>query len=309
MKNVLMVGFGSIARKHLQALNSIEEGFNVYALRSKPESTIEPGVQNIYHLEELSIKIDFAIISNPTFLHAKFINLLLAKDIALFIEKPPLDSLKEARVLTAKIAEKGIQTYVACNLRFHPCLHFIKAHLSKNPQRKINEVNIYCGSYLPSWRQDQDFRKVYSANKEMGGGVHLDLFHEIDYAHWLFGAPIASQCVKRSSSSLEMNAIDYANYQLNYNGFVASVILNYYRKDTKRKMEILFEDETWEIDLVNHNITNESNELIFKIDDFTINQTYQYQMQYFVDCLNENEMPMNTFIESIETLKTCLCDE
>jgi predicted dehydrogenase len=309
MTNVLIVGLGSIARKHLKALRSINPNISIYALRSKDSASPEEGVFNVYDLESLPVKVDFAIISNPTSLHYKYIRLLMAKSIALFIEKPPLNSLLHTTELENEIADANIINYVACNLRFHPCIQYLKDFLTQNPLKRINEVNIYCGSYLPEWRLDSNFRDSYSAVAAMGGGVHLDLFHELDYSHWIFGDPVEVSCVKRHVSTLDIDAIDYANYLLTYKDFAASIILNYFRRDSKRTIEILFEEETWNVDLLKCQITSSKGTVLFNEESFTIGDTYKNQMEYFIDCLRENRMPMNTFAESLKTLKTCLCNE
>ena len=53
----------------------------------------------------------------------------------------------------------------------------------------INEINVYCGSYLPDWRPETNYKNIYSSYKNKGGGVHLDLFHEVDFIYWIFGNP------------------------------------------------------------------------------------------------------------------------
>jgi len=306
MSNVLIIGFGSIAKKHLTALRSLADTFQVYALRSDRNAAEEAEVENVFDFNVLDIPIDFAIISNPTSLHEHYINELAARKIAMFIEKPPISSLKNADSLVQKIKDATVINYVACNLRFHPCIQFTKNFITAHPEKRVNEVNVYCGSYLPDWRPNLDFREVYSANAEMGGGVHLDLFHELDYVHWIFGKPLEVNCTKRSSSSLKINAVDYANYTLTYSGFTTSILLNYYRKDPKRCMEILFEEETWFVDLLNNSITNDKGSTVFKDGEFRMSDTYQNQMIYFIQCLKENKMPMNCLDEALDTLKTCL---
>lgn len=309
MMNILIVGLGSIAKKHIIALNSLSAKFKIYALRSGKDDEAQEGIMNVYDIKDLTERIDFAIISNPTRFHDQSIRLLLEKGINLFIEKPPVSSMDSAFSLIEEIKKKGIKSYVACNLRFHPCLQYLKTFLVKNPTKRINEVNVYCGSYLPDWRPNKDFRTFYSTNPEMGGGVHLDLFHELDYIHWIFGCPLNARCLKTNHSSLNIKSIDYANYMLEYEGFTTSVVLNYYRREAKRSIEILFEDETWTVDLIKCSISNGSEEMILQINDFNIGNTYRDQMKYFITCLTDNQDPMNTFAESIETLKTCLCNE
>lgn len=303
---ILIVGLGSIATKHIIAIRKLILNPEIYALRSNLEANKVEGIINIFDLNDETLEFDFALISNPTQNHEEYIEKLTKKNIDLFIEKPPVSSLLNIHELVRKINEKNIKTYVACNLRFHPCLVFLKKQLETKENCVINEVNIYCGSYLPEWRPNQDFRKNYSANPEMGGGVHLDLFHEIDYSHWLFGKPENMHCVKRNVSSLNIEAIDSANYILEYPRYNINIVLNYFRRDSKRSIEILFEDDTWTIDLLKNSIQNSENEIIFQAEDFTILDTYDSQMNYFINGLKNNQKQMNTFADSIEILKTCL---
>lgn len=303
--NILLIGLGSIAKKHIAALRALKIDFKIYALRSNKNAETEEGIENIFNLEDVNVVFDFAIISNPTYLHFEYIEKLAQKGIDLFIEKPAIHSLENATELIQLTEGKKTVTYVACNLRFHPCITFIKDKLATESLR-INEVNVYCGSYLPDWRPQKDFRSIYSANASMGGGVHLDLFHELDYTIWLFGLPNESKSVLKSTSSLNIDSVDYANYVLEYNTFTTNIILNYYRRKPKREIEIVLENDTWTVDLINNEIKNDNGDFLFQVSAFNVQDTYKDQLRYFINCLNNNESPMNSLSESIETLKVCL---
>lgn len=304
---IAIVGLGSIAAKHIYALKSIDQNFEIKGLRSSRSSAAVEGISDIYSMDEIG-KPDFAIISNPTHLHYETIIELASRNIPMFIEKPALHSLDHIDSLVENIESKQLITYVACNLRFHPCLQFLKNQLSKKKEL-INEVNVYCGSYLPDWRPGKDYRKVYSSNLSMGGGVHLDLFHEMDYTNWLFGSPVAYHSFFSNKSTIGIDAPDYANYMLSYTGFNVSLVLNYYRKDPKRTIEIVFQNETWLVDLINNTITNEEGKIIFSDPEFKMIDSYISQMKYFLSNLKENTIPMNNLKESVEILKISLSDE
>lgn len=305
--NILIIGLGSIASKHINAIKKVDNRIKIYAYRSNIYQNTFPGVIDIYSLDNLTVKFDFAIISNPTNLHSHFIDLLSEKGINLLIEKPPLATLSDADRLLKKIENLNLITYVGCNLRFHPCLIFLKNELLNN--KHINEVNIYSGSYLPNWRPGKKFREIYSVNPEMGGGVHLDLFHEIDYTFWLFGKPNQVSSIKRNVSSLNIKAVDYANYLFEYKSYSVNIILNYYRKDSKRLVEVLFDDETWTIDLIKNKITDSSNNVLFEEKKFEVIETYYQQMVYFIDAIKNKNQTMNSLHESVEILKLCLNSE
>ena len=305
---VLIIGLGSIAKKHIKVLKKIIKNVKIFALRSTKNSENFPLVQNIYDINENLNKFDFAIISNPTSLHFKFIDLLIKKNIPLFIEKPVLHNMENANLLLNQIQQKNLLTYVACNLRFHPCVTFLKTYL-KDCKDKINEVNVYSGSYLPDWRPNQNYRESYSANHLMGGGVHLDLIHELDYLIWLFGYPKSTISNFKKISDLEINSFDYANYFLDYDCFAATIILNYFRKKPKRQIEIIFENKSWTVDLIMNRISNDYGENIFEIKNYNLFESYELQMKYFIQCYYENISPMNNFAESIKTLSISLNNE
>ncbi|MEL0008984.1 MAG: Gfo/Idh/MocA family oxidoreductase [Flammeovirgaceae bacterium] len=305
--NILIVGLGTIAKKHIEALRLLNIEANLYALRSTKNPTNILGVKNIYSNEQLSIQFDFVIISNPTHLHYKIIKNFATHGTPLFIEKPFVHTLDNIDNLLKLVKKNNLITYVACNLRFHPCIIYLKNKLDFKFS-KINEVNVYCGSYLPDWRPSKDFRATYSANKKMGGGVHLDLFHEFDYTTWLFGLPKKSKSVLRNVSSLNIDAFDYANYILEYDSFTTSIILNYFRKKPKREIEIVFEDKTWTIDLIHHTIKDDGI-ILFEASEFKIEDTYYLQLNYFINCLKQSKLPMNDIKESSEILKIVLKNE
>ena len=303
---ILIVGLGSIARKHINAINSILPNVNVYALRRLGTDTINDNITNIYELSSLPEKPHFAIISNPTSEHYDTIVKLISLDCPLFIEKPVLSNIDKAEKLQSLLNEKRILTYVACNLRFHPVINFLK---HSNLQKQIiNEVNVYCGSYLPNWRPGVDYKKIYSSIKELGGGVDLDLIHEIDYIYWLFGKPLEVKSLKKSNSSLNISSNDFATYTLVYEQFCVNIILNYYRVDTKRVIEILFDNDTWTCDLINCRIDSFIKNEIFSDIDYSILNTYTEQISHFNSCIINRSNSLNSFADGIATLKIALND-
>lgn len=301
--NILIVGLGSIARKHIEALKKLNIDCFLYALRSSSNALEEEGIRNIYTLKEIeNIKMSFAIVSNPTSSHKKTISDLLSLSCPLFIEKPLYHELDLDDVLL-QISKQNILTYVACNLRFLDSFSFLKKKIEESELR-LNEVNVYCGSYLPTWR-NVDYKKSYSSVPSLGGGVHIDLIHELDYIYWIFGIPNNIQSVFRNVSSLNIETYDYANYNLIYDQFCANVTLNYYRRDYKRTFELVFEDETWLLNLVNNKVTS-GEKIIFESDQRIID-TYTAQMDYFIELIKSgNKTSINTVSEAYEILKICL---
>lgn len=302
---MVIIGLGSIGRKHVKALREQHPGFEIFALRSSRDGVHEDNVMNIYNFSEIPSDTDFFIVANPTILHKATILKLLDFGRPLFIEKPVLHEIDND---TSKLAEiiktKQIFTYTGCPLRYHPCIQYLKKYIGEKHPR-INEVTVYCGSHLPDWRPGRDFRQVYSARPELGGGVHLDLIHEIDYTYFLLGRPNEVRSGFLSKSKLAIEAYDYANYLLVYEHFPVSITLNYFRPAPKRSIEIVFEKVVWYVDLISSTIIDSDENLLFSepVDQHGL---LKKQMTSFLEALRSEKPSPYSFDESIEVLKICL---
>lgn len=304
---ILFIGIGSIAKKHIKAIKTIDDKTEIYALRSSLDAAPYVGVSDIYDYSEIeSISPDFIIISNPTSKHFETIQRLIPFNKPLFIEKPVFGELGHDDVID-ELEAKKILTYVACDMRFMDCLTWLHHYMQKHRKDvRINEINVYCGSYLPEWRPGSDFRKCYSAIPELGGGVHIDLIHDVDYVYWIFGKPTKYASFFRNVSSLGIRAYDYANFNLEYPEYSVNIVLNYYRRDAKRYMEILFDDCTWTVDMLKNEITSSKGEIVYKSEQ-TGSDEYEAQMRYFIDLVrNHATTSMNPASEAYDVLKICL---
>lgn len=73
-----------------------------------------------------------------------------------------------------------------------------------------------------------DYRTVYSAHKDMGGGVTIDLIHEWDYLVELFGKPEKMYNFKGTYSHLEIDSDDLSVYIAQYPTLLCEVHLDYF---------------------------------------------------------------------------------
>jgi hypothetical protein len=121
--------------------------------------------------------------------------------------------------------------------------------------------------------------------------------------------PNRTHRVLTNNSNLNITAKDFANYILIYNDFSIILTLNYYRKDAKRYMEVLTENETYYVDLLNNKITDSDNNILFHDTETSIIDTYKSQMIYFLEYINNKKSDFNTLENSTKILNICLSNE
>ena len=214
-----------------------------------------------------------------------------------FIEKPvvALSQMEEARNFQRK---KNAVYYVACPLRYHAVIQWIKKNV--NPDDVIS-VRAISSSYLPEWRPGQDYRELYSAHKNMGGGVSIDLIHEWDYLTYLFGWPEKISSMIGKKSELEMDSDDYAIYIAEYANMIVELHLDYFGRKTIREIELFTREDTILGDITNSKVTFlKSNRVI---DFHEERDDYQRrELSNFLDLISRQAADENSYQNGIKVL-------
>jgi len=158
----------------------------------------------------------------------------MEQGLNLLIEKPLTISGHEAEKLRSKASELKRSVYVACVLRFSQSLNVFKEMLPE--LETIHSVRIEGQSYLPEWQPGRDYRDSFRARKE-GGGVLLDLIHEIDYAGWIFGWPESIQAKMTNTGRLGIEAEETAHLMWQSpSGCIVSLTIDFLTRPTRRRM-------------------------------------------------------------------------
>lgn len=250
---VLIVGNGSIGKQH--TISVLKLGHTPIVVTQFPDN--KKNVRYTSSIDDtIDLDIDVAIICTPTDQHLNdFLDIINKTNVnKILIEKPVTSNSIDAEKIQKIVEARKIEVYVAFDMRFIPQLQYIKNNLNEIKNR-IRLVKIHCGQYLPDWRPNTDYRLSYSSNKNKGGGVDLDLTHEIDYMQWLFGLPSKIDFIGTYNiSSLEINSPDYFKGIYNYTDFIIDVELDYFRK-LDRKLTILGENEVLvELDFIKNTL-------------------------------------------------------
>ena len=266
--NALIIGYGSIGRRHadiLSDLNVIEK----IVVVSKQEDVLYRSYKSIDEIFDLT-EFDYFVIASPTnlhFDHLKKINAKVSGKIIL-VEKPLFQNVENIKL--------NNDVFVAYNLRFHPILIKLSQLLKKE---KSLSVNVITGQYLPDWRPERDYRESYSASRERGGGVLLDLSHEIDYLLNLFGTIKHISAINKRISDLEINSDDYITAIGQFdNGVHFNFTMDYLSKKAIRQILIQTKDSTVKVDLIENSIeVIKIGNMVEVFDNFNIDKNISYQ--------------------------------
>jgi len=268
-KNVLIIGYGSIGKRHAKILKKFKDVAKIYIFTKQKCKSFNK-ISNINEIKKISP--DYIIISSRTsehFMHLSFIEKNF-KNRLILVEKPLFDTSKNLKIKNNKV-------FVGYNLRYHPIINFIKNFI-KN--KKIFSININCQSYLPNWRKNINYTKSNSARKTHGGGVLLELSHEIDYLQLIFKrvTKLHNSLVKKISD-LKIDTEDYvliAGKTAMANFYMS---LNFFSLQSQRRIMVSGNMFNLEADLLKNTVKIFEKGKI-KNKKFKVDKNYTYMKQH-----------------------------
>lgn len=311
MLKFLIVGFGSIGKRHFNNLRQIG-GAEVSLLTGQP---VSPPDTRLYRspAETLDQKFDAVFITNETALHVPTAIAFAERGNHLFLEKPVSDSLEGIDKLTSLVKKNNLKVMVGYNMRFHPVVKAGKDLVREGRIGPIISARIAAGQYLPDWHPGEDYRRSYSASRERGGGVILDLSHELDYTRWFFGDASRIFSLIGRRSDLEIETEDNAEILLEFKGGTwCQIHLDYLQRPPERLFRLVGTRGIIEADLIAGKLrvaeTDKTGwEEVSTNSDFQSNDMYLEEIKSFMDYLGgaAADSPVS-LADGIKVLQTAL---
>lgn len=312
----LIIGLGSIGRRHLSNLNSLGVASEIVILR-RPASRDQPiearSGRVIFDLvEAIRLKPDIALITGPTSSHVELALALAREGVHLFIEKPLSNSLDNVDDLIAECRTRSLTLMVGYNFRFYRPLQLVKEALLAGQIGRVLTVRADVGQFLPDWRPNSDYRAGVTGRSSLGGGVVLELSHELDYVCWLAGEPESVFARISKLSELEIDVEDTAQISFRITGgSLASIHMDMVDRAAHRSCRIVGTQGTIHWNGLTHQVRLFSEETsewkdLHPAADLDRNEMYASELRHFIECVESGRRPLVTGEDGRRVLEIAL---
>jgi predicted dehydrogenase len=168
---VLVIGSGSIGRRHHDNLQTLGATSRLLSWR---DAGLGGALAAMTDAEAV-------VLATATDVRLPLIEAAAARGLAVYVEKPLAFRPEEVEAIAEVAAPIATRSMLGYMMRYHPALQALAASdLSDTFQFALS-----IGHDVTQWRENWRFSESYAARAD-GGGVLLDLCHELDLACCLF---------------------------------------------------------------------------------------------------------------------------
>jgi len=251
---------------------------------------------------------DAVVVATPTHLHLEGLREAVAHGCHALVEKPIAMSGHGVAPLLEQADRDKRLVMLGYNLRFHPGVRELRRVIRAGEIGQIVCGRAEYGWYLPNWRPARDYRDTYSARREWGGGVLLDVCHEIDLLRYLLGEASSVFCVTLNTGVLGTDVDELAVMICEFgNGVIGELHLDYIQRSYSRKCKVVgvegtaiweYEGEKLSVFRAQTGTWEERN-----WEGFMPEQAYQAEMQQFIAAVRGSARPDPNGWDGLRTLR------
>lgn len=289
------------------------ENFVLYRSGRSVNEIADKSVKEIFDLNEIeNLKIDAALITNPTSLHITTAIEIAKYGIPMFIEKPLGKDLEKIEQLESLVREKNIPVMLGYNLIFHPAIVTMKNLIQEEKAGKIISARAQFGTYMPGWHPDEDYKKSYAANSSMGGGVVLTSIHEQNYLTDFFGTVTDVKAMKTEVNVTDIDAEEGVEILMKHDsGVISNVHLNFFQKPYYRNCQLIGTEGTicWDFKIPEIKILKADKTETIKLGNDAmelLDVSYNDQMKHFIEVAQKKVQPSIDLNKGIDDMRTAL---
>jgi predicted dehydrogenase len=306
-----LVGFGSAGARALQALCELRPDAEFLVVSRK--GTVGEGFTSTSSLDDVvAFAPDAVILAGPATTRVDVLRKMGGLNVPVFIEKPLAHTLGDAVAVLDLLGPAVERSQLGYNLRFSESLIAFR-HLVRGGQfGRVRRFKAETAQYLPDWRPDKDYRETVSARADLGGGVLLELSHELDYLRWIFGEWDWVSAWTGRTSSLEIDVEDTALVTIGIEGdqgvtqIVGQLSLDFVRRDKTRTLTAVCESGTLRWDGIAGTVgVYESSESRWEtvVTDSGSQSTYMGQWESFLSVVEEGSAPLVALSDGVAVLR------
>lgn len=305
-----VIGLGGIAARHRKNIKNLLPSALVYAMSASGREIIQVPDFADGVCESIQDIVDqnpaFVIIASPASMHTQHALPFIEFGIPVLIEKPLSASVEQANALVQAYQSSQTQVAIGYCLRFMPAAQKLKQMLESNLIGDIYHCSCNVGQYLPDWRPNKHYSITVSANAELGGGVLLELSHELDYLKWLLGDLVFEHGILHHSSVLEIDVEEMADITLvSKSGTICHLHLDFLQHHPQRKCVLTGSLGRIEWDLAANSLelhTATEQSIIHADPHWDRNLMYVDMLKSFFAQLEPRQLKDSTVFEAAQTI-------
>lgn len=227
---IAVIGAGSIGRRHHGNLQTLGA-----------EAVLIPWRE--YRADAVLDGADGIVIATATQVRLPLIAACAERGLPLYVEKPLAYDPAELAAIEAAARPVAGRSMLGYMMRYHPAVR----HLARLDLSDIYRARFEIGHDVRQWRQNWRFADSYAAKAD-GGGVLLDLCHELDMALTLF--PCLSVDAVTSLGHAAYPGVDFGTeIALSGDGPITTVAMDYLSPVFLRRLTLRGTLHTVEFDL------------------------------------------------------------